>query len=178
MSKEKSDSDERKQRGKQIKEVVFPVADTKLNLPQGYISFIKEIKQQIIKTRLQTVISANTSMIILYWQIGNAILQRQQNEGWGTKVIDHMSYDLKNAFPEMGGFSPRNLKYMRKLAEAWNDFIIVQRTVALISWRSNITLLDKLKEPDIRLWYAQKTIENGFGKDMLAIQIDSQLHKR
>ena len=117
-------------------------------------------------------------MIILYWQIGNAILQRQQNEGWGTKVIDHMSYDLKNAFPEMGGFSPRNHKYMRKLAEAWNDFIIVQRTVALISWRSNITLLDKLKEPDIRLWYAQKTIENGFGKDMLAIQIDSQLHKR
>ena len=127
---------------------------------------------------MQTVIAANTTMIILYWQIGNAILQRQQNEGWGTKVIDHMSYDLKNAFPEMGGFSPRNLKYMRKFAEAWTDFTIVQRTVALISWRSNITLLDKLKDSGLRLWYAQKTIENGFGKDMLAIQIDSGLHKR
>ncbi len=178
MAKEKIGSSDRNERGKLLKEVVFPVGDTKLNLPDGYRSFIKEIKQQIINTRLQTVIAANTTMIILYWQIGNAILQRQQNEGWGTKAIDHMAYDLKNAFPEMGGFSPRNLKYMRKFAEAWTDFSIVQRTVALISWRSNITLLDKLKEPDIRLWYAQKTIENGFGKDILAIQIDSQLHKR
>ena len=178
MAKVKSDSADRNQRGKKLREVVFPVADTKLNLPEGYLSFIKEIKEQIVKTRLQTVITANTSMIILYWQIGNAILQRQQNEGWGTKVIDHMSYDLKHAFPEMSGFSPRNLKYMRKFAEAWTDFTIVQRTVALIAWRSNITLLDKLKDPSLRLWYAQKTIENGFGKDMLAMQIDSQLHKR
>jgi len=178
MAKEKIGSSDRNERGKLLKEVVFPIGDTKLNLPKGYLSFIKEIKQQIINTRLQTVIAANTTMIILYWQIGNAILQRQQNEGWGTKVIDHMSYDLKNAFPEMGGFSPRNLKYMRKFAEAWTDFSIVQRTVALISWRSNITLLDKLKDSGLRLWYAQKTIENGFGKDMLAIQIDSGLHKR
>ena len=89
-----------------------------------------------------------------------------------------MSYDLKDAFPEMSGFSPRNLKYIRKFAEAWTDFTIVQRTVALIAWRSNIILLDKLKDPSIRLWYAPKTIENCFGKDMLAIQIDSQLHKR
>ena len=151
MAKEESDSADRNQRGKKLREVVFPVADTKLNLPEGYFSFINEIKEQIVKTRLQTVITANTSMIILYWQIGNAILQRQQNEGWGTKVIDHMSYDLKYAFPEMSGFSPRNLKYMRKFAEAWTDFAIVQRTVALIAWRSNITLLDKLKDPSLRL---------------------------
>ena len=134
MAKEESDSTDRNQRGKKISKVVFPVADTKLNLPEGYVSFINEIKEQIVKTRLQTVITANTSMIILYWQIGNAILQRQQNEGWGTKVIDHMSYDLKHAFPEMSEFSPRNLKYMRKFAEAWTDFAIVQRTVALIGY--------------------------------------------
>jgi predicted nuclease of restriction endonuclease-like (RecB) superfamily len=79
----------------------------------------------------------------LYWEIGNAILTRQQNEGWGTKVIDRMSYDLKTAFPDMRGFSPRNLKYMRKFSEAWPDKEIVQRTVAQIPWRSNITLLGK-----------------------------------
>lgn len=84
----------------------------------------------------------------------------------GTKIIDRLSFDLKETFPEETGFSPRNLKYMRKFAEAWTDFEIVQRTVALIPWRINITLLDKLKEPSLRLWYAQKTIENGFGKDM------------
>ena len=67
---------------------------------------------------------------------------------------------------------------MRKFAEAWTDLEIVQRTVAQIPWRSNITLLDKLKDPELRLWYAQKTLENGFGKDMLVFQIESQLHKR
>jgi predicted nuclease of restriction endonuclease-like (RecB) superfamily len=96
----------------------------------------------------------------------------------GRKIIDRLSYDLKEAFPEETGFSPRNLKYMRKFAEAWTSFEIVQRTVAQIPWRSNITLLDKLKDPALRLWYAQKTIENGFGKDMLVFQIESQLHKR
>ncbi|MBL7794039.1 MAG: hypothetical protein JNK77_17050, partial [Saprospiraceae bacterium] len=75
------------------------------------------------------------------------ILERQRNEGWGAKIIDRMSYDLKQAFPEMQGFSPRNLKYMRKFAEAWPDPELVQRSVALIPWRSNITLLDKLSAP-------------------------------
>ena len=89
-----------------------------------------------------------------------------------------MSYDLKEAFPDMSGFSPRNLKYMRKFAETWTDFEIVQRTVAQIPWRSNITLLDKLNDNEIRLWYAQKVLEFGMGKDMLVFQIESQIHKR
>lgn len=89
-----------------------------------------------------------------------------------------MSYDLKLAFPNIQGFSPRNLKYMRQFAEAWTDFEIVQRTVALLPWRINITLLDKLTDTKLRLWYACQAIENGFGKDMLVFQIETQLHKR
>lgn len=169
---------QRKQRGMQKNEVVFPLPETIQNLPVGYANFIGELKERIAQERIKTVISANASMIILYWEIGNSILQRQQNEGWGAKVIDRMSYDLKEAFPDMTGFSPRNLKYMRKFAEAWTDFEIVQRTVALIPWRSNITLLDKLSDQQTRLWYAQQTIRDGFGKDMLVIQIETQLHKR
>lgn len=168
----------RKQRGQEKGQVVFPVPETLLEMPESYLGFIKEIRERIVKTRLETVVAANSAMILLYWEIGNAILQRQKNEGWGAKVIDRMSYDLKTAFADMHGFSPRNLKYMRKFAEAWPDVAIVQRTVALIPWRSNITLLDKLTDPALRLWYAQKTIENGFGKDMLVFQIESQLHKR
>lgn len=168
----------RKQRGQEKDQVVFPVPDTLLEMPDSYLGFIKEIRERIVKTRLETVVAANSAMILLYWEIGNAILQRQKNEGWGAKVIDRMSYDLKTAFSDMQGFSPRNLKYMRKFAEAWPDLEIVQRSVALIPWRSNITLLDKLTDPALRLWYAQKTIENGFGKDMLVFQIESQLHKR
>ena len=96
----------------------------------------------------------------------------------GAKVIDRLSHDLKSAFPDMGGFSPRNLKYMRKFAESWSDRSFVQRTVAQIPWRSNLALLDKLQDNKTRLWYAQKTIEYGWGKDMLAIQIDTRRHER
>lgn len=88
--------------------------------------------------------NANTSMICLYWNIGRAILEKQEKEGWGVKVIDRVSKDLKTAFPEMSGFSPRNIKYMRKFAQCWLDYEIVQRVVAQIPWRTNITLMDSL----------------------------------
>jgi predicted nuclease of restriction endonuclease-like (RecB) superfamily len=163
----------RSQRGKQIDEVVFPQPESILHLPKGYPDFINSLKELIAQERIKTILSANAAMIRLYWEIGHSILKQQLIEGWGAKVIDRLSYDLKKAFPEMSGFSPRNLKYMRKFAEAWPDVEIVQRTVALIPWRSNITLLDKLNDEKTRLWYAQKTIENGFGKEMLIILIAS-----
>ncbi len=128
----------RKQRGKVKDQVVFPLPEGLKNMPDSYFTFIKLIKEQIVKKRLETILAANSTMIIMYWKIGNAILERQKNEGWGSKVIDRMSYDLKNEFPDMNGFSPRNLKYMRKFADTWTDFEIVQRTVAQIPWRSNI----------------------------------------
>lgn len=116
--------------------------------------------------------NANTSMICLYWNIGRAILKKQWEEGWGTKVIDRMSKDLKIAFPEMSGFFPR------KFAKCWGDYEIVQRFVAQISWWSNITLMDKLKTQEERIWYAGKTIENGWSKTILELQIQSKLMER
>lgn len=80
--------------------------------------------------RLSVVLSANASMIYLYWNIGKAILNKQAEEGWGSKVIDRISKDINDAFPDMSGFSPRNIKYMRKFAEVWNDYGIMQRTAA------------------------------------------------
>jgi len=168
----------RKQMGKEKEHVVFPLAESLSAMPSGYQSFIARLKNQIKEERVKAVRSANTTMILLYWKIGRSILTQQESEGWGTKVIDRMSKDLKEAFPDMSGYSPRNLKYMRKFASAWQDEEIVQRTVAQIPWRSNITLLDKIKDPQLRMWYAKKTIEHGFGKDMLVFQIESQLHLR
>ncbi len=89
-----------------------------------------------------------------------------------------MAKDLKDAFPEMSGFSTRNIKYMRKFAECWPDYEIVQRVVAQIPWRSNISLMDKLKDEESRIWYAQKTIENGWSKTILDMQIESRLMER
>jgi len=156
----------------------MPVPAGLLEMPEGYTRFFSGLKERITHERIKAVLSASSAMILLYWDIGQAILERQHKEGWGAKVIDRLSHDLKKAFPEMTGFSARNLKYMRKFAESWPERELVQRTVALIPWRSNLTLLDKLNDPAIRLWYAEKTLELGFGKDMLAIQIETRLHER
>ncbi len=158
--------------------VIMPVPSTLLDMPQGYAVFFSDLKERITRERIKAVLSANSAMVLLYWDIGRAILERQQKEGWGSKVIDRLSHDLKSVFPDMTGFSARNLKYMRKFAESWPDRSIVQRTVAQIPWRSNLTLLDKLNNPETRLWYAEKTLEWGWGKDMLAIQIETRLHER
>ena len=139
---------------------------------------MKEIKERVQTERLKAVLAANSALVLLYWDIGHSILEKQQKEGWGTKIIDRLSHDLKLAFPDMKGFSPRNLKYMRKFAESWPEQTIVQRIVAQIPWRSNLALLDKLADVETRLWYAERTIENGWSSNILAIQIETCLHTR
>jgi predicted nuclease of restriction endonuclease-like (RecB) superfamily len=143
-----------------------------------YQSTLTNLKERIANERLRVTLSANAAMVLLYWDIGQTILERQDQQGWGAKIIDRLSEDLKEAFPEMNGFSPRNLKYMRKFAEQWPDREIVQRTAAQIPWRSNQLLLDKLNHQETRCWYAQKTAENGWSRDILALQIESRLHER
>jgi predicted nuclease of restriction endonuclease-like (RecB) superfamily len=169
---------DRKTMGKKKRGVLIPVPPPKGELPSGYNSFFIQIKDRIYQERLRTVIAANSAMIRLYWEIGRGILEKQGLEGWGAKVIDRLSVDLKKAFPDMSGFSPRNLKYMRKFAEAWPDFAIVQAPLAQITWYHNIALLEKLENDKERLWYASKTLENGWSRNVLAFQIESELHKR
>ncbi|EEG56039.1 hypothetical protein CLOSTASPAR_01867 [[Clostridium] asparagiforme DSM 15981] len=147
-------------------------------MSDAYLKFIEEVKSEIQKQRISVVLNANSSMICLYWNIGRSILKKQEEEGWGAKIIDRMAKDLKEAFPEMSGFSPRNIKYMRKFAESWPDFEIVQRVVAQIPWRTNISLMDKLKDEESRIWYAYKVIENGWSKAILDLQIESKLMDR
>ena len=170
--------DNRNQMGKNKDGVVFPVAPNLSEMSDTYLKFIEEVKAEIQKQRISVVLNANSSMICLYWNIGRAILKKQEEEGWGAKVIDRMAKDLKDAFPEMSGFSPRNIKYMRKFAESWPDFEIVQRVVAQIPWRTNISLMDKVKDSESRIWYANKTIENGWSKTILDLQIESKLLER
>ena len=167
--------DNRKRMGKNKDGVIFPVAPNLSEMSDTYLNFIEEIKAEIQKQRISVVLNANSSMICLYWNIGKAIIKKQEKEGW---VIDRMAKDLKDAFPDMSGFSPRNIKYMRKFAECWPDYEIVQRVVAQIPWRSNISLMDKLTDQKSRIWYAQKTIENGWSKTILDMQIESRLMER
>jgi predicted nuclease of restriction endonuclease-like (RecB) superfamily len=101
----------------------------------------------------------------LYWQIGKEILERQETEGWGTKVIDRLSADLYAAFPQMKGFSSRNLKYMRAFAKAYPEEPFVQQPAAQIPWFYHCVLLDKIPAPDERLWYLQQTMEHGWSRN-------------
>jgi predicted nuclease of restriction endonuclease-like (RecB) superfamily len=117
-------------------------------------------------------------MTMMYWHIGNDILARQSAEGWGASVIDRLSKDLNETFPEMSGFSPRNLKYMRKFAENFRDEQIVQQVVAQLPWRGIITLLDKLSDNDERLWYAQMSLKSGWSSNILSLMIVTRLHER
>ena len=117
-------------------------------------------------------------MIFLYWQIGSEILERQRSEGWGTKVVERLAKDLKIEFSDVKGFSRSNLLYMRSFAEAYQDEEIVQRSVGLIPWRHNIALLEKLKSPEERIWYAHKALEYGWSRDILVLQIETNLYLR
>lgn len=111
--------DNRNQIGKNKEGVLFPVAPNISEMSNVYLKFIEEVKAEIQKRRNSIVLNANSSMLCLYWNIGKAILKKQEEKGWGAKVIDRMAKDLKDAFPEMSGFSPRNIKYMRKFAECF-----------------------------------------------------------
>lgn len=147
-------------------------------LPPNYALLLASLAERIRSAQAQAALSVNRGLVRLYWQIGREILAQQSAQGWGARVIDHLAQDLRQTFPEMKGFSPRNLKYMRAFAAAWPDEPFVQEVLAQIPWYHNIALIEKLDVPETRIWYARKAIENGWSRNILAHQIDSRLHLR
>lgn len=147
-------------------------------LPRGYPQFLSKLKKDIKAARVRASLSANGELIGLYWHIGKGILERQKKEGWGSKVVDRLSRDLEAEFSNMKGFSSRNLKYMRRLAEAYPDDSFVQRVVAQIPWGHNVRILDRVKGDKQRKWYLFQTIEHGWSRDILIKQIESGLYQR
>jgi predicted nuclease of restriction endonuclease-like (RecB) superfamily len=151
---------------------------TMLNHNDEYIKLLDSLKQKIRTAQIKAALSVNAEMIGLYWEIGKSILDRQQQEGWGQNVINRLSDDLKASFPDMKGFSPRNLGYMKKFAAVYPDSAILQEPLAKITWYHNITLLDKVKNQEERQWYINKTIEHGWSRNVLVHQIESGLYQR
>jgi len=159
-------------------EALFPVAPAKAVLPVDYAKTLETIKRRIREERLRAVLSVNAAMVLLYWDIGSLILERQKASGWGGRVVDRMAHDLREAFPDMQGFSPRNLKYMRAFSAAWRKKTIVQEVLAQITWYQNIALLEKLKKPEERLWYARAAAAGGWSREILVLQIEQGAHRR
>jgi predicted nuclease of restriction endonuclease-like (RecB) superfamily len=154
------------------------MADELLNMGSDYEALLRDLKDRIRMAQVRAALAVNRELVLLYWQIGREILIRQQQQGWGSKVIDKLAKDLQREFPDMKGFSPRNLKYMRAFAETYPTEIIVQEVLAQITWYHNVALMEKLKAQDQRLWYAQQTVAHGWSRNILVYQIESQLYQR
>jgi len=146
--------------------------------PDGYEQLFRDVKQRIREGQIRAATSVNRELVILYWTIGRMILEKQKDHGWGAKVIDRLSLDLKKAFPDQRGLSTRNLKYMRSFGEAYNDLSFVQQAAASIPWYHNCIIMDKIKDKSIREFYIQMTVESGWSRNVLELQIQSRLHNR
>lgn len=143
-----------------------------------YAIFLKALKVKVKSAQLEAAVKVNVELVSLYWEIGRSIHLKQEELGWGAKTIEKLSKDLRREFPGMKGFSSRNLKYMLKFARAYPDFELVHQAGALIPWKHNILLLERVKDEDARRWYIQKTIENGWSRSVLEVWIDTQLYER
>lgn len=147
-------------------------------LPPDYAAWLAELKTRIHSAQQRATLAVNRELVLLYWQIGRDILERQDREGWGARVIERLAQDLRNAFPDMKGFSPRNLKYMRTFAEAWPDKEFVQAVLAQLPWYHHLALLDKLKSPEERRWYLARAVEHNWSRNVLVMQIETRLLER
>jgi predicted nuclease of restriction endonuclease-like (RecB) superfamily len=137
-----------------------------------------DLKGRIHGAQQRAMLAVNRELVLLYWHIGRDILDRQAGQGWGAKVIERLARDLRIAFPDMQGFSPRNLKYMRAFAQAWPDTEFVQAVLAQLPWYHQLALLDKLPGPETRRGYAAKAIEHNWSRNVLVMQIETRLLER
>ena len=160
-------------------------------LPEGYESFLSELKERIRTAQLRASVAVNRELIALYWQIGNGIVERQKTHRWGNAVLDRLGDDLQKAFPGLSGFSRTNLYRMRAFYLAYRDArklshrpvgqiaeTCLPEAVAGIPWGHNVVLVEQVKEPPARLWYARKAVENGWSRSVLTHWIESGLYER
>jgi predicted nuclease of restriction endonuclease-like (RecB) superfamily len=168
-----------------------------LTKEKNYKELVGSLKQRIKAAQIKAVLSVNAELIHLYWDLGVSILKAQKQKGWGAKIVEKLSTDLRQEFPDMEGLSRSNLYYSRKFAEAYPELYksnsskktaivqraigqleIVQRAIGQIPWGHNIALLDKLELLEERVWYALQTITHGWSKTILEHQIASGLYQR
>ena len=140
-----------------------------------YFDLLNDVKTLIKTAQYKAALGANKELMELYWKIGKVIID---NSKYGAKFIENFSADIRSEFPEIRGFSVRNLTYMRKFAKTYPDFLKVQHSVALLPWRNNLTLMSKIKNEDERQWYINQNIENAWNNVALEHHIEMKLYER
>ncbi len=149
------------------------------NLPEGYELFLRDLKTRVQQTQVRAALAVSHELIMLYWQIGKSIGEAQHQFSWGDKVLERIAQDLKSSFPGVEGFLRTNLYRMRAFFNAYKEEPeIVPRLVGQIPWAHNAVLIEKLKTLKERIWYAQRTLEHGWSRSILELQIRSNLYQR
>lgn len=143
-----------------------------------YTELLEHLKAEIRTARLRATLGANAEMLLLYWKIGTSILEKETQAGWGKKIVEKLSTDLKLEFPDMQGISYRNLRYMKRFAKEYPNSSILQVSLAKLPWYHHITLLEKVKDPQIRLLYVEEVAKNGWTRDVMVSQIEANYHLR
>jgi predicted nuclease of restriction endonuclease-like (RecB) superfamily len=168
---------------------LVPRSDT--GLPPGYAELLEDLKGRVRTAQLKAAVAVNREMIQLYWDIGRLIVERQEREGWGKGIVDRLAKDIQKAFPGLAGFSPGNVWRMRAFYLAYTKEITIlaqparelhgrnlPQPMAAIPWFRNVILIEKLKDPLQRLWYAEQTVQHGWSRTILELQIQSDLYGR
>lgn len=150
---------------------------------KNYASFLEQLKNKVHQAQTKAAVAVNKELIQLYWDIGQAIVEKQEQEGWKTQIIEKLCADLQNAFPGIQGFSRANVFNMRSFYLAYAEVqqavgLLSKLPVARIPWGHNILIISKVKDAQERLWYAQQTIENGLSRNALEDWILAKAYKR
>ena len=140
-----------------------------------YFKFLNEIKKDIINTRKKVLLNANNELIMMYYRIGKGLIEKNK---YGTNFINNLSTDLKLEFPDADGLSARNLRYMQKFAKEFEYDSILQHNVAKLPWGLVISIMDKVKNMEERLWYSERALENLWTRTQLEHQIATKLYSR
>ena len=157
---------------------VVGMTDREIVLPGDYQDLLKALKERVRNSRAQALRTVNTQLIELYWSIGRDILLRQEAQGWGSGIVGQLADDLRAEFPEITGFSRRNLQYMRSMAEVWGGGPKVPQAVAHLPWGHIRVLLDKLNDRKALDWYAGAAVEYGWSRNVLLNMIMGQAMQR
>lgn len=144
----------------------------------AYINFLNDVKSRVTTARREASLSANRQLILLYYELGKAIVRKQKEFGWGTSVIKRLSRDLREAFPDMTGLSERNLNYMRRLALDYEDVNFIEQIVTYLPWGHTLFLLDLISDSEERIFYMKQTISHGWSRSQMVSNIKSKLYKR
>ena len=131
---------------------------------ESYPEFLDAIKSKIHQSQITATRAVNHQLVMLYWDIGTAILLKQKEKGWGSRVIETLAMDLRRAFPGMTGFSPRNLGYMKAFSGSYPDKVFVNDVLSGLPWAHNLVIMEQLSDPETRLWYTQQAITHGFAR--------------